>query len=502
MADEGQGTPQGPGSGDTLPPGRTRRMSNREPAVIEGRAKDVSSPVVSTAPNPPPEEQVASDTPGVSLESADAPALDETPHVPPPEGPVTDAPMPVEPAALRADGTTTSDRPGQSAGETGAAAASRKGLGLIYATAAVAVALGAGATWLLATDDGLAVATQLGLVGATPTQTAKPTNTTVQPPVAMSRTSSPPPASPMGTSSPSQTMVATTSPSASQVSPPPPARADAAVTTPAPAASPFVPATLPNADPRSTEIDRRITALDSRIGALSAAPMKPSPEISAALGAQDTRLQSMERTLAGLDKRLAAIEAQLAPKAEARATQAPDVASRETDTSAARVVVAQSLLAAVTSGTAYRGPLNALRALGAEDASVAGISASADKGVPTVAALRESFAALRPKLRTQAKTDPDASWSDKFSARLASLVTIRPASERTGPSAEAVASRIDAALVRGDVVAAVTEARALSGGDALLVKDWLDAATKRADAEAGARALVASSLSALAKPKS
>ena len=521
MADEGQGTSQTPGEDAMSRPGRTRRVSNRVPPVIEGRATDVSPPLAaSEAPNPPPEEQVASDTPGVSLESADAPALHETAHVPPPDGPVTDAPMPIEPAIWTS--TAHDEKPADepALASTLPQSEPRKGRGALYATAAVIALLAAGATWMFATDDGRSLAARYGVPGAEPVRTAAPTTPAPMPPVVVASRPSPLPASPMGATSPtptpsssapsplstSATSPASSQPSFSQSPSPVASRSDTPPTagpSPTPQASAAVSApSSAAADTRLAEIDKRLGALDGRITAISAAPQKAAPETTAALNAQDGRLVSLEKTLAGFDKRLASIESQLAPKAETRAPQAPDVASRETDTSAARIVVAQGLLTAVTIGAPYRGPLDALRALGAEDASLTKLSGSADSGVPTVAALRESFSALRPKLRTQRKSDPNASWLETMRDRVVSFVVIRPVGQGTGPSAEAVSSRVDAALSRGDLSAAVTEARAFPAADAPMVKDWLDAAMKRIDAEAAARALVASALASLSKPKS
>ena len=512
MADEGQGTSQASGEGAVSPPGRTRRVSSRVPTVIEGNATDVSPATdASKAPNPPPEQQVAADTPGVSLESADAPISGETPHVPPPEGPVTDAPMPVEPRGIWRQ-SASEEKPGDRMSATpdhthaskdelvASPLRPKRSAGMLIA-AALVIALVVAAAWIYGTEDGRAFAARYGIPGVTPTRTTT-TPSAAQPTVTAARPN-PTPASPMGAttappstssvgSSPPATPSSASSPSAPPISSPTATRME--TSSPPPAA--------PATDPRFAELDRKLSALDGRVAAIGAVSQKAAPETTSALNAQDARLATLERTLNGIDKRLASIEAQLAPKAETRAAQAPDVATRENDTSAARIVVAQGLLTAVTSGTPYRAPLDALRALGAEDAGLAKLSGSAATGVPTLTDLREKFAALRPKLRSPSKSDPNASWLETVRDRVVSFVVIRPVGERTGPSAEAVSSRVDAALARGDVAAAATEARTFPAADAPVVKDWLDGASKRADAEAAARALVASSLAALAKPKS
>ena len=243
--------------------------------------------------------------------------------------------------------------------------------------------------------------------------------------------------------------------------------------------------------------------LDGKLAALSSAPSKPAPETTAALDAQVTRLGKIDATLAALDKRLATIETQLsAPKNDTRAPQSPDFANtRETADAAARAVVAQGLLSAVQSGAPFAGQVAALRTLGSDNAVLARLSGSA-AGLTSVAALRDGFAALKPRLLAKAPADPDATWSQRIVGRLTSLVSIRSDAERAGPSPDAVVSRIDTDLARGDVAGALAEARTLPPADGAVLKDWTDAASKRVTAEADARALLAAALAALSKPKS
>ena len=282
----------------------------------------------------------------------------------------------------------------------------------------------------------------------------------------------------------------------------PPAEPRKADVPPAPAAS--TPLTTPGNDAKIADLDRRVTDIDGRLAALAAAPAKPAAETTSALNTQTARLGRIEETLAALDRRLGGLEQKLSePKTDTRAPEAPDIAAtKSVNDAAARTVVAQGLLAAVQNGEPFAAQVAALRSLGADEKSVARLATLANGGVPTLAQLRAGFSELRPKLHPQVKVEPGATWSEKMLARLTSLVSIRPAGERAGASPEAVASRADAALARGDVATALREIRTLAPPDSAVAKDWIDAAARRVDAEADARALVASSLATLAKPKS
>lgn len=503
------------------------RVSSRVPETIEGRAVDVSRDA-EAAPNPPPESQVSAAAPETSLEAADAPLKDEIAHPASPEGPVTDAPMPGETRAAE----TPFDEPAPRRRSTAPLAAT----GLVVALAAGGLAwyfVGGGDELLNGTPSPQTPPVRTASPQPAPPPSASPAPPKPATPPPATAQSTPPaaqpaaPRPPAASAPPSGSMTrietppapppktAPVAPPAPTPSPPPasplaesrkpepaPAEPRKADVPPAPAAS--TPLTTPGNDAKLADLDRRVTDIDTRLAALASAPAKPAAETTSALNAQSARLGRIEETLAALDRRLGGLEQKLSePKADTRAPEAPDIAAtKSVSDAAARTVVAQGLLAAVQNGEPFATQVAALRSLGADEKSVARLATLANGGVPTLAQLRAGFAELRPKLHPQIKIDPNATWSEKMLTRLTSLVSIRPAGERAGASPEAVASRADAALARGEVAAALTEMRTLAPPDSAIAKDWIDAAARRVDAEADARALVASSLATLAKPKS
>ena len=442
------------------------RVSSRIPETIEGQATVVSSSSEpGTAPNPPPESQVNPDAPETSLEAADAPLKDEVAHPSSPEEPVTDAPMPGESRVAE----SPFDEPPPRRRSTAPLAAT----GLV-----VALAAGGLAWYFVGGGDEV-------LNGLVSPQPAAPVRTTPPPPQSASPAAPKPPVAstpPAATPAPPQSAVVrppaaaappagsmtrveappTAPPKTAPAVPPGPPPASPLATEgrksdPAPAAPPPVeprkadmppapaastPLTTPGNDAKLSDLDRRITDIDTRLAALASAPVRPAAETTGALNAQSARLGRIEDTLAALDRRLGGLEQKLSePKTDMRAPEAPDIAATRSATeAAARTVVAQGLIAAVQSGAPFTTQLTALRSLGADEKALARLAALANGGVPTLAQLRTGFAELRPKLRTPVKVDANATWSEKAMARLSSLVSIRPAGERAGVSAEAVAS--------------------------------------------------------------
>jgi hypothetical protein len=400
-------------------------------------------------------------------------------------------------------------------------------------------------------DDKPATIARATAPATSPSSAAKPSPTASAPPAsatgtsassALSAPSSSAPPVPAPGASPSAAPTPPKTPPASAPSAPassataPPASTSAASSASAPIAapakpSPVAPGALPSSAPpptassvlpppvvtdegRVAAIDRRVSALDDRIAALTATA-KPTSDVSADLSARlapldaklsalDSRLGALDGKLAALDKRVSDLDTKIsAPKVDARVPESRDVmAGQQADQLAARSVVAQSLVNALQTGAPFAPEITALRTLGVGDDRLAKLDAVSKTGLPTIAKLRDAFAAVRPKLVSVARSDSGASWSDRLAARFSGLVTIRPMTEKAGPSPEAIASRIDAALQRGDLAAAMSEYSTLSDADKANAKPWYDLASQRVVAEASARAILADTIAALGKPKS
>jgi hypothetical protein len=499
-----------PQSGDAGASGFSKpRVVARKPPVIEGQAKEIAKEIAEETAE---ELAPASPAPGVEADETPAHATAD---------PVVDEPVAHEPVADEHVASADASAEPVEPAETAPIEEAHRPRRLAGAFLVLLVALAGGGAWLAYDPETGSFSTDLPglrvLTGEPPparVATAPTTKPTAAPPAA------PPPQSPSPSPSPGQTAVPKPQPPSpgpvavpvptpvipkpAPVSPP---SSTASAPPPAPVAAPPIAQVPPpqsgaNAavDERLTAIDRHISAIDDRIAMLSSAP-KAAADAAAGLA---TRLSSLETQVAALDKRIADLDAKLAaPKTDTRVPESRDVlAGQQAEQSAARSVVAQSMIGAIQSGLPFATEVAALRALGVGDDRIGRIEPLSRNGVATLGKLREEFAAVRPKIVSVIKSDPDASWSQRLVARLSSVVTIRPITERSGPSPEAIASRIDAALQRGDLASALTEYAALPAADRTLAKPWYDLAMARITAEANAKTILAESIAALGKPKS
>lgn len=190
---------------------------------------------------------------------------------------------------------------------------------------------------------------------------------------------------------------------------------------------------------------------------------------------------------------------------------ARDAGAVEAGASAARLVVAQSLLSALRQGDDYSAQLAALQNFGVDPARLAPLRAGLS--APAANQLAASFAALAPKLAAaaapsnpaeKAKPPQDARSSilGFLSMEAHKLVRIRPAG---APDKDAAATQIDQIekdLRDGDLAAALSARQLLPAPALALSADWATAAQTRLDAEAAAKAELAQALQALAKTKS
>lgn len=208
-------------------------------------------------------------------------------------------------------------------------------------------------------------------------------------------------------------------------------------------------------------------------------------------GADPARLAALEDALGTISGRIDALEA-----ASARA------AGPAAGPAAALAVAASQLQAALAAGTPYARELETVRALARDEpdlsAALQTLSARAATGVPAAPTLRERFGDLAGRIVTADRTRPDADWVDQTLGRVSSLVTVRRATgEVAGSGVDAVVARTQAALDRGDLADAVTEAGTLSGPAADVAGPWLADARARLAAEGAARVVADRAVSRL-----
>jgi hypothetical protein len=297
---------------------------------------------------------------------------------------------------------------------------------------------------------------------------------------------------------------------------------------PAPAAPAAPPANTGVSAESLAALDRRITAAEAAAknaqtaadAARTTAAQRPAP----ANGAQPVApppappvdLSPVQENIAKLDARLAALEKGLsatrdnlanvektvaAPKVEARATETRVEPTLSTAGVAALGVVAQSLVRALDRGAPFAMEVTALKSLGIEAATLAPLEPVAQKGVQTPATLSASFAPLIAQIAATDRDPREDGVLDRLTRSATSLVKIRPVDETSGDTATAIASRIKAALKRGDLAAAFSAWASLPEAAKKISAAWAASLDQRLKAEKAAFAIQADAISRLAQSK-
>lgn len=172
---------------------------------------------------------------------------------------------------------------------------------------------------------------------------------------------------------------------------------------------------------------------------------------------------------------------------EARATEIAREAEARAGATRAEAA-ALRLSTAIDTGTSLEAAL--------QDLSAAGFTVPADltghaAGVRTLASLQAGFPeAARLGLAAAARPDEGAGFGERVSAFLFSQANVRSLHPQEGSSADAVLSRMEAALQAGDLPATLREADALPAEAATAMSDWLSAARARQSVATAAAALL------------
>lgn len=169
------------------------------------------------------------------------------------------------------------------------------------------------------------------------------------------------------------------------------------------------------------------------------------------------------------EKRLAEAQAQAdALKAEVEAT------ARAATTSAAL----SRVRAALDSGDAYSAPLDDIAAAGIEIPAV--LIEGAQGGIPTLAALEDSFPeAARAALEASLLADMGDTFAGRVSTFVRTQAGARSLAPREGNDPDAILSRAEAAVKRGDLQSALTEIGALPEPGQQAMAGWTAEAQKR-----------------------
>ena len=152
---------------------------------------------------------------------------------------------------------------------------------------------------------------------------------------------------------------------------------------------------------------------------------------------------------------------------------------------AERRIALAALRAAVESGAPF-GP--ELAALGPDMPPL--LSQAAETGVPSLATLQDSFAeAARAALEAALRADMGDSWTDRAMSFFRTQTGARSLTPREGSDPDAILSRAEAALAKGDLVATLAELDTLPEVARAAMADWRSTADQRLSAITALREL-------------
>lgn len=245
-------------------------------------------------------------------------------------------------------------------------------------------------------------------------------------------------------------------------------------------------------------IESRLADLDGRLNAVEKRPVAGGAASSTAIDALGRELEALRtqvaQTASGGGEDAARIAA-AATEAEARIKAASDEAAKlksEAEAIARQARVDSSLRlvqAALESGTPFGAALEDLAAAGVEIPAELQQDAG---GIATLDELRVTYPdAARQALSVAVRPDAGASTLDRLGAFLRGQTGARSLSPREGSDPDAILSRAEAALNRGDLASTLAELRGLPVEVQAPMTDWIGRATQRQTAIEAAAALSA-----------
>lgn len=296
--------------------------------------------------------------------------------------------------------------------------------------------------------------------------------------------------------------------------------------------------------------EQQLSALESKVSELAGRKVLTEDDVKAVIdssggaGIDDAQISALKERLDALEKSLASVKSsettdgggpdavsgataaigasvqalsQRVQKLESDVATASSVESRVTDmeervratpsgeAKAAVVLAVSDLDHAVSRSVPFSKELDALKAVAGDDATLAEpistLEPMAETGVPSLIELRASFPDVAAEVSRVHADWTGEDWVDKALSRVTSLVSVRKTGEDAvaAEGTDGAVAQAEAALILGDVDAAVKAMKGLEGPPAEAAAPWLARAQKRLDAMAALAALRQGAIALLAK---
>ncbi len=213
------------------------------------------------------------------------------------------------------------------------------------------------------------------------------------------------------------------------------------------------------------EIGTSITGVSDRVGDLES-------RITASAKATEDQLAALEKGQGNSAAEISAMGEQLSAFDEKLAS--PD----EEESRVAQVVALTSLKSAIDNGGGFGEALALASSLGDDPQGYASLEPFAEKGIPTVSMLETSFSALAQDV-IAATAPKDDGMMGKLFSNARSLVKVKAIGGGEGDGVEAIVSRLEARLKKGDLASAIGEWDALPKVAKNVSAGWHSAATAR-----------------------
>ena len=224
-----------------------------------------------------------------------------------------------------------------------------------------------------------------------------------------------------------------------------------------------------------------IKAEAGRLGQDIAALAEGNKEIRAGLGALKQSTESLKAQMeasAGSFAKTAELSSVNAAAAKLQADLAAIAArDKNREDGAGRILLAlqlANLKRVAERGIGFQKELAEVKRLAPKDLDLSALEASAEKGLPTSAALAGEFKDLTwSVVNAGAPATQDGSLIGQLWQGASSIVQVRKTGEVTGNSAEATVARTEARLAAGDLEGALAEANKLTGDARKAADPWI-----------------------------
>jgi hypothetical protein len=239
--------------------------------------------------------------------------------------------------------------------------------------------------------------------------------------------------------------------------------------------------TAPTGDPAVAGLNARIESLSQELAAIK---VQQDPGIIDSLRDQ---VATLTQTAAQLGRQRTAAEEQVETlKARLLAVETAAASSAATARQPAVLLAYVRLHDSVWSGRPYAAALDAFeqaaKALPTIEKRIGRLRATADTGVATRQALRDSFRPLADRI-VRLKAPVGDSLVDRTLAKVSQLVVVRRTGDAEGDTPSAIVARAESRLAGNNLAAAVAELEKLSGDPGVAAKPWLADARARLEAE-------------------